>query len=197
MMVPMKPIFFTTPAEFRKWLKANHAKADEAVLLFYNKSSGKPSMTVAEAVEQALCFGWIDGILRKTSPDSFALRFTPRRKGSRWSEVNIKRAETLIAAGRMQPAGLKAFEDRDLAKTRSYSYEQRTQGFTPELEATFKKKKSAWDFFSSQPPGYQKTIAFWVTSAKQEETRLRRLTRVIEVSTQKQRVDLLAPFGKK
>lgn len=192
----MKPVFFATPAEFRKWLKANHATASEAVLLLHKKGSGKPSMTVAEAVEQALCFGWIDGVLRKTGPDSFALRFTPRRKSSLWSEVNVKRAEDLIRRGLMQPAGLKAFEARDAAKTRAYSYEQRTQGFSPELEAKFKQKKAAWEFFSSQPPGYQKTIGFWVTSAKQEETRLRRLERVVEVSAKKQRVDLLAPFGK-
>lgn len=193
----MKSTFFASAEEFRNWLSVNHDKADEILLKFYKRGAGKPSMAIAEAVEQALCFGWIDGILRKTGPDSFVLRFTPRRKGSLWSEVNIKRAKQLIKHGLMQPAGLKAFEERDKAKARFYSYEQLSKGLSKELEAQFKRQKGAWSFFSAQPPGYQRTITFWVMSAKQEETKNKRLDRLIEVSAKKQRVDLLAPFGRK
>lgn len=193
----MKSKFFARSDEFRKWLSANHDKADEILLKFYKKGSGKTSMSVQDAVLQALCFGWIDGKLNKTGPDSFVLRFTPRRRGSIWSEVNIKRVKELIKQGQMQPAGLKAFQERDKAKARMYSYEQRSKGFTEELEAEFRKRRKAWFFFSAQPPGYQRTLAFWVTSAKREETQLRRLARLVEVSAKKERVDLLAPFGKR
>lgn len=193
----MKPVFFSNPGEFRKWLAANHNKKDEIFIRFCKKGSGKASMSIQDAQIQALCFGWIDGILRKTGPDSFVLRFTPRRKGSLWSEVNIKRAKELIKLGQMQPTGLKAFKERDVEKARFYSYEQRNKGFSQELEAEFKKYKKAWTFFCAQPPGYQRTITFWVMSAKREETKQKRLDRLIEVSAKKQRVDLLAPFGKK
>jgi len=193
----MEPVFFANLGKFRKWLAANHDKKDEILLKFYKKGAGKPSMAIAEAVEQALCFGWIDGILRNTGPDNFVLRFTPRRKGSLWSEVNIKRVKRLARQGLMQPAGLKAFEERDKAKARFYSYEQRSKGLSKDLEVEFRKQKGAWQFFSAQPPGYQRTITFWVMSAKQEETRHKRLARLIAVSAQNQRVDLLAPFGKK
>ncbi len=190
----MKPVSFASPGEFRKWLAANHKKKDEILIQFYKKASGKASLQIAQAVEQALCFGWIDGILRNTGADSFVLRFSSRRKGSLWSEVNIRRANELIRQGFMQPAGLKAFEERDKEKSRFYSYEQRSKGLSKDLEAQFKKQKEGWKFFSSQPPGYQRTITFWVMSAKQEATQQRRLARLIKVSAKNQRVDLLAPF---
>ena len=193
----MKPTFFSTPAEFRKWLSINHDRADEILLKFHKKGSGKTSMTISDAVKQALCFGWIDGRLNNTGPDSFVLRFTPRRKGSLWSEVNIRRVKELIKLGQMQPSGLKAYQERDKAKTHFYSYEQRNKGLSKELEVEFRKNKTAWQFLSAQPPGYQHTITFWVMSAKREETKLKRLNRLIEVSAKLQRVDLLAPFGKK
>lgn len=193
----MKPTFFAAPGEFRKWLSVNHNKADEILLKFYKKGSGKASMSIQDAVLQALCFGWIDGKLNNTGSDSFVLRFTPRRKGSLWSEVNIKRVKELTQQGLMQPAGLKAFEERDKVKDRSYSYEQRSQGLSKEREAEFRKRKGAWKFFSAQPPGYQRTITVWVMSAKREDTQQKRLARLIEVSAKGQRVDLLAPFGKK
>jgi uncharacterized protein YdeI (YjbR/CyaY-like superfamily) len=192
----LKPIF-ASPGEFHKWLATNHKKKDEILIQFYKKGSGKASMGIEDAQIQALCFGWIDGILRNTGPETFVLRFTPRRKGSLWSEVNIKRVKDLIKKGLMQPAGLKAFKERDKEKIRFYSYEQRSKGLSKDLEAEFKKRKSAWKFFSAQPPGYQRTITFWVMSAKREETKNKRLARLIEVSAQNQRVDLLAPFGKK
>ena len=193
----MKPKFFSNPAEFRKWLQTNHKLAPEVVVGFYKKGSGRPSLTVQEAVEQALCFGWIDSVLRKTGADSFGLRFTPRRKGSNWSEVNTKRAKQLIKAGLMQPAGFRAFKQRDAQKTRSYSYEQRGRGLSKELGDVFRKNKGAWQFFGTQPLGYRRTITFWVMNAKREETRLKRLERLIAVSATRQRVDLLAPFGKR
>lgn len=193
----MKPIFFAKPAEFRKWLSVNHNKADEILLKFYKKGSGKASMSIPDAVKQALCFGWIDGKLNSTGADSFVLRFTPRRKGSLWSEVNMKRVEELIEQGQMHPAGLKAYEARDMAKARSYSYEQRSKGLSRELEAEFKERKGAWKFFSAQPPGYQRAITFWVMHAKREDTQRKRLARLIEVSARRERVDLLAPFGRK
>lgn len=193
----MKVTFFATAVEFRKWLSANHNKADELLLKIYKKGAEKPSISIQDAQIQALCFGWIDGKLNSTGPESFVLRFTPRRKGSLWSEVNIRRANNLIKQGLMQPAGLKAFEERDKEKARFYSYEQRSKGLSKGLEAQFKKQKEAWKFFSSQPPGYQRTITFWVMSAKREETQRKRLARLIEISAKNQRVDLLAPFGKK
>jgi uncharacterized protein YdeI (YjbR/CyaY-like superfamily) len=193
----MKPTFFANPGEFRKWLTGNHDKADEILLKFYKKRSGISSMTIEEAQIQALCFGWIDGKLNKIGESSFVIRFTPRRKGSIWSDVNIRRVKELSRQGLMQPAGLKAFEERDKAKARFYSYEQRSKGLSKELEAEFKKRKGAWIFFSAQPPGYQRTISFWVMSAKREETQRRRFARLMAVSAKGQRVDLLAPFGKK
>jgi uncharacterized protein YdeI (YjbR/CyaY-like superfamily) len=203
-MSPEKPgksqprgVLFATAAEFRAWLTTNHSTAAEIRLRFYKKGSGKAGLTIADAVEQALCFGWIDGRLNNTGPESFVLRFTPRRLGSIWSEVNIKRVKELTQRGLMAPAGLEAFNKRDRNKAKLYSYENRRKGLSKELEGCFKKNEAAWDFFSSQPPGYQRTITFWVMSAKQEATRLRRLERLIEVSAKGQRADLLAPFGKK
>jgi uncharacterized protein YdeI (YjbR/CyaY-like superfamily) len=193
----MKPVSFVSPIEFRKWLAVNHKKKDEILIQFYKKGSGKASMGIEDAQMQVLCFGWIDGILRNTGPETFVLRFTPRHKGSLWSEVNIRRANNLIKQGLMQPAGLKAFEERDIEKARFYSYEQRSKGLSKGLEAQFKKQKEAWKFFSTQPPGYQRTITFWVMSAKREETQRKRLARLIEMSAKNRRVDLLAPFGKK
>ncbi|MEX2162337.1 MAG: YdeI/OmpD-associated family protein [Anaerolineales bacterium] len=186
----MKPTFFAKAAKFRNWLATNHDSADEILLLFHKKGSGKASMAIGEAVEQALCFGWIDGKLKSTGPDSYVLRFTPRRPGSIWSEVNVRRVKQLTKLGLMAPAGLAVFAKRDRKKAKLYSYENRSKRY-------FKKKKGSWAFFQDQPAGYQKTTTFWVMSAKQEATRVRRLDRIIEVSAKGQRVDLLAPFGKK
>ena len=149
----MKPAFFAKPVEFRKWLSANHDEQDELIIKFYKKGSGKASMTIEEAQIQALCFGWIDGKLNKTGEDNFVIRFTPRRKGSIWSELNMKRVKQLIKQGQMHPAGLKAYNERDKAKARYYSYEQRSKGLSKELEAVFRKQRDAWDYFSIQPLG--------------------------------------------
>jgi uncharacterized protein YdeI (YjbR/CyaY-like superfamily) len=179
----MKPRFFAKPADFRRWLERNHDKSAELWVGFYKKGSGKPSITWPEAVDQALCFGWIDGLRKSVDDDSYMIRFTPRTARSTWSAVNIKRAKELIGEGLMQPAGLKAFEARADDRSAIYSYEQRK---TAELDSAqtkqFQKNRKAWEFFQAQPPGYRRSAAHWVVSAKQEETRARRLSQLIEDS---------------
>jgi uncharacterized protein YdeI (YjbR/CyaY-like superfamily) len=194
----MKPIFFAKPAEFRKWLKANHTKADELLVGFYKKSSGKPSLTWEESVDEALCYGWIDGIRKTASADSYTIRFTPRRKGSFWSNKNIANVERLYKEKRMQPAGLKAFEARTGERSGTYSFEQaQITPFNSAQLKRFKANKAAWTFFNAQPPSYRKIGQHWVVSAKREETQLKRLDRLIELSAEGKRLDLLSPFGKK
>lgn len=176
-------LFFPDPAAFRAWLKENHARVAEQWVGFYKRGSGKPSITWPESVDQALCFGWIDGVRKTIDAQSYKIRFTPRKRGSVWSAINIRRAKALIEAGEMTPAGLKAFEARRSDRSALYSYEQRRN---PVLPAAFAKKlksdKAAWAFFRSQPPWYQRSATHWVISAKQEETRLRRLETLMEDS---------------
>ncbi len=179
----MKPTFFATPSAFRIWLEEHHETAQELWVGFYKTSSGKPSITWPEAVDQALCFGWIDGVRKGIDDASYTIRFTPRKPHSIWSAVNVKRAQELTHLGLMRPAGLKAFEERDQKKSGLYSYEQRKSSqFDPAYEKQFKANKKAWDFFQSKPPSYQQPAIWWVMSAKQEETRLKRLARLIEDS---------------
>lgn len=192
----MKPVFFETQAALRKWLMKNHKTADELWVGMYKKHTGKPSISWPQVVDEVLCFGWIDGIRKGIDADSFTNRITPRRKGSHWSAVNLKRVLELQAEGRMMPAGLKAYEERDPAKSQQYSNEQRGMAWPAALEAKFKKSKQAWAHFNAQPPGYRKTITWWVISAKREETQMKRLARVIEVSAAGGRVDLGSPFGR-
>jgi uncharacterized protein YdeI (YjbR/CyaY-like superfamily) len=184
----MTPTFFKTPAAFRAWLKKNHKTAPELVVGYYKKASGKPSLTWQESVDEALCFGWIDGIRRSYGEDAYNIRFTPRRKGSNWSAINIKRVEELTKEKRMQPAGLDAFALRTETKSRVYSYEQNNlPRFEPKLEKLFKANKRAWAFFQGLPPYYRRGETRWVCSAKAEETKLRRLARVIEACEQHRR----------
>lgn len=192
----MKPVFFASQAELRTWLMKNHASTDELWVGMYKKHTGKASFTWAQVVDEVLCFGWIDGIRKSIDAESFANRITPRRKNSMWSAINLKRVEELKVLGLMQPAGLKAYEERDPSRSQQYSSEQREIAFPPELLSQFKKHKPAWAFFSVQPPGYRKTITWWVVSAKREDTRQKRLARLIELSAAEQRLDLAAPFGK-
>jgi uncharacterized protein YdeI (YjbR/CyaY-like superfamily) len=184
----MNPKFFKTPAAFRKWLAANHARSKELWVGFYKKNSGKPSITWPESVDEALCFGWIDGIRKRIDEDSYVIRFTPRKTSSVWSTVNIRNAEKLIKEKRMQPAGLKAFAARKEYRSGIYSYEQRS----PELEEKYarrlKRNKAAWKFFQAQPPSYRKMMNWFIVSAKQEETRLKRLDKLIEASARQQRL---------
>ena len=185
----MKPTFFAKPLQFRSWLAKHHKTADELLVGFYRRDSGKPSITWPESVDQALCFGWIDGVRKSLGDEAYTIRFTPRRKGSIWSAVNIKRAHELSEAGLMRPAGLAAFEKRDEKKSAIYSYEQRTTtAFDPAYEKTFRANKKAWAFFAGQPPWYQRVVRYAVMSAKNEATRLRRLQRVIDASANGKRV---------
>ncbi len=177
----MKPKFFKTPAEFRAWLEKHHNTKAELVVGYYKKASGKPTITWQESVDEALCFGWIDGIRRSHGEDAYSNRFTPRRKGSNWSAINIRRVEELTKAKRMRPAGLEAFAKRTEAKSRVYTYEQKDMPrFEQRLEKLFKANKKAWAFFQGLPPYYRKGETRWICSAKAEETKLRRLAKVME-----------------
>ncbi len=188
----MKLKFFETPADFRRWLEANHASETELWVGFYKKSTGRPSITWPESVDEALCFGWIDGVRKTLDAESYTNRFTPRRRGSNWSLVNIRKAGGLIERGLMQPAGKQAFEARDPAKSGVYLFEQKkTATLPPAVKNRFKANRRAWEFFESQPPGYRKLAIRWVLSAKQEATRERRLATLIKDSAAGRR---LAPL---
>jgi uncharacterized protein YdeI (YjbR/CyaY-like superfamily) len=183
--------FFTSPQEFREWLRAHHDQAQELWIGFYKKGSGKVGITPAEALDEALCFGWIDGVRRRLDDERYVNRYSPRRRGSNWSEINTKRAHELLAEGRMQPAGLKAFAARDAEKSTQYSYEARSRGLADAYEARFRASAGAWAFWEAQPPSYRKTASWWVMSAKKEETRLRRLATLIDDSAHGRRIALL------
>ena len=185
----MKIKFFKSPGDFRKWLEKHHASTQELLVGYYKKSSGRPSMTWPESVDEALCFGWIDGIRRSVDDVSYTIRFTPRRPGSIWSSININRAEELSKNGLMQPAGLKAYQARKEYKSGIYSYEQRSVELPAPYDEKLRQNKAAWDFFYAQTASYRK-VAFWfVVSAKKEETRLKRLERLIEESAQGRRLE--------
>src|SRR6266496_3718180 len=185
--------FFKTPSAFRKWLAANHAKSKELRVGFYKKNSGKPSITWPESVDEALCFGWIDGVRKNIDEDSYMIRFSPRKPGSIWSAVNIRNAERLIEEGRMQPVGLKAYEARRACQSGIYSYEQRSPELVEPYLGKLKRDRKAWEFFQAQPPSYRKTMNWWIVSAKKEETRLKRLEQLIEESAAGRRIGLLTP----
>lgn len=194
----MKPTFFATPAKLRAWLEKHHETKPELLVGFYRKGSGKPSITWPEAVDQALCFGWIDGVRRSLDDERYTNRFTPRRPRSNWSAVNIKRAKELIDLGLMHPAGLKAFEARTDARSGVYSYEQRHSVKLDEAyERRFRRNKKAWEYFQAKAPSYRTTAVYWVMSAKREETRERRLARLIDDSAHERTVPPLTPPPKK
>jgi uncharacterized protein YdeI (YjbR/CyaY-like superfamily) len=181
----LTPTFFATPADFRAWLEAHHAESQELWVGYYKKDSGQPSLTWPESVDEALCFGWIDGIRKSIDGVSYAIRFTPRKASSTWSAVNIKRVEELTALGLMRPAGLAAFEKRAEEKSGIYAYEQRQAAeLSQAQEAQFRANPSAWEYFQSQAPSYRKAAVWWVVSAKKEETRRKRLAALIADSAQ-------------
>ena len=181
----MHATFFPTPARFRAWLAKHHDTSRELWVGFYKKSSGEPSITWPEAVDEALCVGWIDGVRKSIDDASYAIRFTPRKPRSNWSAVNVARVAELTRAGRMQPSGLAAFEARAPERTGIYAYEQRhTAEFDPASEKTFRANKKAWEFFQAQPPWYRRTAIWWVVSAKKEETRRSRLATLVDDSAQ-------------
>jgi uncharacterized protein YdeI (YjbR/CyaY-like superfamily) len=175
----MRLLFFASSSDFRRWLNTSHQEVDELWVGFYKKSTGKRSITYGEAVDEAISYGWIDGVRKSIDADAYMVRFTPRKGKSQWSVVNIKRAEKLVAAGRMRPSGLKAFEGaKDQART--YSYEQRHEASLERaMERQFRANRKAWDFFQAQAAWYRRTSTFWVMSAKQEETRKRRFSTLL------------------
>jgi uncharacterized protein YdeI (YjbR/CyaY-like superfamily) len=184
----MEVRFFATGAEFRAWLEQHHATADELWVGFYKKASGRPSITWPESVDEALCFGWIDSVRRSMDEVSYRIRFTPRRPRSIWSAVNVRRAEALVEAGRMQPSGLAAFAKRKEDRTGQYSFEQGKVAFAEELEAELRENAKAWDFFQAQASSYRTTVMWWVMSAKRDETRRRRLATLIKDSEGGERI---------
>jgi len=177
----MKPIFFPAESDFRSWLNANHDTAAELLVGFWKKGSGKPSIDWPQARDQALCFGWIDGVRKSLGDNSYTIRFTPRRKGSIWSKVNVERFQALAAAGLMTPPGEKAYEENK-NKSGLYAYERELARLSPQDEATFRKNKRAWSDWENRPPGYRKVVLHWVTSAKKPETRAKRLATLIKCS---------------
>lgn len=175
----MEPKFFKDQWQFRKWLEKNHKTESELIVGFYKVDSGKPSMTWPESVDQALCFGWIDGVRRSIDELSYQIRFTPRRPTSIWSKVNIEKIKKLTAAGLMFPAGTEAFKKRKEEKSAVYSFENEKKELSADFEKLFKSNKLAWEYFHSLAPSYQKVSVDWVMSAKQETTRLKRLRELI------------------
>ena len=177
----LKPTFFAGAEAFRRWLERHGARASELLVGFRTVRSAKPSMTWSQSVDEALCFGWIDGVRRNFDAESYTIRFTPRRPQSNWSAINIAKVESLKAEGRMRPAGLAAFKRRTEARSRTYTYEQRhTLELAPADIRTFRKNKAAWRYFEQVPPSYRKLVIFWVVGAKKPETREDRLKRLIE-----------------
>jgi uncharacterized protein YdeI (YjbR/CyaY-like superfamily) len=184
----MTPRFFKSRAEFRRWLERNHSKAAELWVGFHKKDSGKGGISYKEAVDEALCFGWIDGVKKRVDAGSYTHRFTPRTAKSYWSAVNTARMNELITLGLAAAAGQAAFERRDREKTKRYSFEREAAAFDGAAARAFKGNADAWKFFRAQPPGYQKLMTFWVMSAKLPETRLRRLDRLMKTSSEGKRV---------
>jgi uncharacterized protein YdeI (YjbR/CyaY-like superfamily) len=176
-------LYFATPADFRKWLRVHHGNTSELWVGFYKKDSGRPSITWPESVDEALCVGWIDGLRKTIDAESYKIRFTPRKKTSNWSAVNIRRVPELTKLGRMRAAGLKAFELRKEEKSGIYAYENRKSAVLGKAEEKrFRAWPKAWDFFQLQPAGYRKLMTWWVISAKKEETRQKRLEKLIAAS---------------
>lgn len=181
--------YFETPENFRHWLNENFQKETELFVGFYKVGSGKPSISWSESVDQALCFGWIDGVRKSIDNERYCIRFTPRRKTSIWSAVNIKKMEDLFAAGLMRQEGLTAFSHHSQNKLSIYSHESEIKSLSPEFEERFKQIKGSWTFFSNQPPSYRKVIIHWIMSAKQEKTQISRLEKTIFASAKNERLN--------
>jgi len=184
--------YFQSASEFRRWLGLNHARQNELWVGFFKKDSGKGGLTYAEAVDEALCFGWIDGLKKRVDELSYTHRFTPRKPKSIWSRINIQRVERLKRAGRMTLAGLDAYGAREPERSGVYSFENAPRKLAAAAEKEFKADKTAWKFFQQQPPGYQRLAIGWVVSAKKPETRARRLGQLIAESRNARRVGLVS-----
>jgi len=187
-MTSVTPIFFDVPADFRRWLRRHHSTDREVWVGFYKVKSGRGGMVYRQALDEALCYGWIDGMLRSVDQQSYAQRFTPRKQGSNWSLVNIKRAKELIAERRMRAPGLAAFEGRDEKRAARYSFEQKSVRLAPSFARALEADVAAWTFFRSQPLSYRRVVAWWVMSAKREETRERRFATLLADSAAGRRV---------
>jgi uncharacterized protein YdeI (YjbR/CyaY-like superfamily) len=187
----MSARFFATPAEWRAWLMEHHPTETELLVGFYKKGCGRPSITWPESVDAALCFGWIDGVRRNIDSESYSIRFTPRRRGSNWSNVNIRRVKELADLGLMHSSGLAAFETRGEERSGVYSFEQKAIELEPVAQKRFEAKRAAWAFFQSQAPWYQRAAKWWVISAKREETREKRLNELIACSHAKRPIPSL------
>lgn len=184
----MKPAFFKKPAAWRAWLQKHHAAKSELLVGFYKIGSGRPSLTWPESVDEALCYGWIDGVRRSLDELSYCIRFTPRKKTSLWSAVNLAKVEALIASGKMQPSGLAIHAARSEKNSGRYAFEQAEVTFDTVSEKHFRSNKEAWGYFQAQAPSYRKTCTWWVINVKQERTRVSRLERLIEASQAKERL---------
>ena len=196
--MPLKPYnikYFKSQAELRKWFIKNHSKLTEQWVGIYKKGSGKPTVTYSESVDEALCFGWIDGIAKGIDKEKYCQRFTPRKPKSAWSAVNIKKVKALIEKKLMHPAGLKVFNERDKSQANLYSFEQKSIILSPELEKKFKHNKKAWVNFNTMPPGYRRTAIWLVISPKQEATRLKRLDALIKDSEAGRKIKQLRRAG--
>ena len=184
----MTPKFFAKQIDFRRWLEANHDKETELLVGFYKVGSGKPSMNWSQSVDEALCFGWIDGVRRSIDAESYSIRFTPRKEKSIWSAVNIKKVAELIEKELMQPAGLAAFAKREESKSKIYTYENAPAKLSGEFEKRFKANEKAWQFFSAQAPSYQKRAIYWIMTAKQAATKENRFERLVGESENRRKI---------
>lgn len=191
-----EPVFFESPDALRRWLEANHETVAELWVGLYKKSSGRPSVTWPDVVDECLCFGWIDGIRKGVDDVSYKNRITPRRRNSNWSAINIRRVAELEAAGRMRPAGRRAFEQRNLSKADAYSYEHSVATMGPDVVATFQANDAAWAWFERAAPSYRKAVMHWLASAVKPETRARRLAILIEHSAAGRHVPPLTSPGR-
>jgi uncharacterized protein YdeI (YjbR/CyaY-like superfamily) len=189
-MIPYvaEPVFFASPAELRAWFAAHAATEAELHVGYWKVATGKPSVTWGESVDEALCVGWIDGVRRSLGDDAYTIRFTPRRRGSKWSAVNVRRVPELVAEGRMTPAGLAAWEARGVANETGYGYTRHDAELPPEYEAVLRATPGAGEFWDAQPPGYRRIAASWVVRAKQEATRQKRLATLVAESAAGRRV---------
>ena len=187
-MSPTNVVFFQSSAHFRRWLRQHHQKKPELWVGYYKQGAQKSGMTWAESVDEALCFGWIDGIRRGIDKRRYVIRFTPRRKKSIWSAINIRNVQRLVEAQRMHASGIKAFAARIENRSGIYSYEQRPRELPPSIALQIRRNKKAWDFFQAQPPSYRRQVTWWLVSAKKEETRTKRLQTLLAASAKRRRL---------
>lgn len=196
-MPTAQPVYFTTAGEFRRWLAKHHASESVLLVGFHRRATGTPSITYPEALDEALCFGWIDGVRRTVDEDRYTIRFTPRKNDSYWSIVNTAKAEALIAQGRMHGSGLKVFQSRDAARTGEYEYEREAATMTPAMRRTFRANAKAWKYYASEAPWYRRVTTWYVVGAKRPETRAARLATLIACSAKGERLPGIAKYTSK